>query len=256
MSDMGRLVSDFSRHYTDIVSELSYEGDEHAGRYLNAQLPRYKMIIKEVYSHIVDGLVLDVGVYPGVFTCALKRMGVNIQAVDLESKRISDSINECVSVKDADIEYGKLPFDDESMDVVLFLAVIEHLRVNPLVVLREFNRILRPGGRLILQTPNLGYWRCRLDVLMGKSFDESPFAAYDRLERLGHPGHIRVYTMSELVEIMCKTGFNVQQSIYFNNDSLEQSQFSRKRILDGLFGIIPSMRRQLLTIGEATKNSI
>jgi len=47
----------------------------------------------------------------------------------------------------------RLPFDDESFDVITMLAVLEHLE-RPAAVLREVERLLRPGGVLVLTVPS------------------------------------------------------------------------------------------------------
>lgn len=47
-----------------------------------------------------------------------------------------------------------LPFEDQSFDVITMLAVFEHIRPQPLaLLLREINRVLRPGGSFIMTTP-------------------------------------------------------------------------------------------------------
>jgi ubiquinone/menaquinone biosynthesis C-methylase UbiE len=54
-----------------------------------------------------------------------------------------------------DIE--KLPFKDDSFDLVTANVVLEHVK-EPMAMLRELRRILRPGGKFIFHTPNvLGY---------------------------------------------------------------------------------------------------
>ena len=50
-----------------------------------------------------------------------------------------------------------LPFHDETFDCILGLSVLEHL-VHGCHFLKEANRLLKPGGNLILITPNLSAW--------------------------------------------------------------------------------------------------
>jgi SAM-dependent methyltransferase len=48
----------------------------------------------------------------------------------------------------------KLPFENDSFDIVVSLASIEHLN-NPNYTIREINRILKPGGKLLLTAPSV-----------------------------------------------------------------------------------------------------
>lgn len=240
-----KFVDQYLRAADMVCGELG----AHGVGYTKGQLSRYKVLINLIYPNILNKRCLDVGVYPGIFSYSPLKMGIDIEAVDIAPTRIPPSITQNLHVYQADIEQEKIPVPDASYEVVLFLAVIEHLRINPLQVLREFDRILVPGGRLIVQTPNLGFWFTRLKVLFGRSFDESPTQAYRRLEELGHPGHVRVYTMHELIEIMEYCGFQIEQKATFNNEELDGFT-SKKSIANRLFGFIPSTKRQLLVIGN------
>ena len=51
-----------------------------------------------------------------------------------------------------------LPFKDQSMDCVICSEVIEHLPAGP-EIFQELDRVLRPGGWLILGTPDYGSWK-------------------------------------------------------------------------------------------------
>ena len=50
-------------------------------------------------------------------------------------------------------DVGRLPFRDQTFDLIISMSVIEHLE-DPPEVFRELGRVLRPGGKLVVQTPN------------------------------------------------------------------------------------------------------
>jgi SAM-dependent methyltransferase len=72
----------------------------------------------------------------------------NYVAVDFPSTGHSDSD------KSADVYWDgtRLPFENDSFDTILMTEVLEHL-FDPYVVMAELNRVLRPGGKLLLTTP-------------------------------------------------------------------------------------------------------
>ena len=79
-----------------------------------------------------------------------KRLGSLIVGVDIAAD-IQQNADLDLGVR-GDLE--NLPFTDSSFDVVVCRVVIEHLR-QPSLALAEFYRVLAPGGRLFIFTPNL-----------------------------------------------------------------------------------------------------
>lgn len=90
-----------------------------------------------------------------------------------------------IDYTDCDIETESLPYPNRSFDVVICLALIEHLD-NPSNLLSESYRVLSPGGILILSTPN--WWFCQ------KHF-------YD------DPTHVHPYTPVSLLLLLKLFGF-------------------------------------------------
>jgi len=61
-------------------------------------------------------------------------------------------------IHNVDLQRDTFPFPDQSVDVVTSFETLEHL-LDPMHLLFEANRILKPGGYLVLSTPNPISWR-------------------------------------------------------------------------------------------------
>jgi SAM-dependent methyltransferase len=77
--------------------------------------------------------------------------------IDMESPRLQPPPNARIFVGDLE----RMPFPSSSVDVVISRSVFEHLE-HPDRVLAEIQRVLRPGGRLVVTTPNKYYYSCLL----------------------------------------------------------------------------------------------
>ena len=73
-----------------------------------------------------------------------------VVGIDLESTLDTDNQKHPFGIRG---DLGKLPFPSEHFDVVISRSVIEHL-TDPIEVFREFARVLRPGARIVVITPN------------------------------------------------------------------------------------------------------
>ena len=54
-----------------------------------------------------------------------------------------------------DAEKDQFPYPDEFFDTVLCCELVEHLSLDPMHMMAEINRVLKPGGYLVLSTPNI-----------------------------------------------------------------------------------------------------
>src|SRR5260221_2487349 len=60
-----------------------------------------------------------------------------------------------VIVDNFDLQTSPWPYADGGFDVVLCCEILEHLALDPMALMAEMNRVLKPGGTLLLTTPNL-----------------------------------------------------------------------------------------------------
>jgi SAM-dependent methyltransferase len=101
-----------------------------------------------------------------------------------------------------------LPVADGAADVVIMSEVIEHL-VDPDGAVAEVRRVLRPGGSLLLSTPNLAAWYNRALLAAGV---QPVFSEVSLREIHGRPGrvvagHLRLFTRRALTEFLAASGF-------------------------------------------------
>ncbi|MFC6062058.1 class I SAM-dependent methyltransferase [Streptomyces ochraceiscleroticus] len=103
-----------------------------------------------------------------------------------------------------------LPFGDGVADAVLFSEVVEHL-VDPDAALDELRRVLRPGGHLLLSTPNLAAWYNRGLLLAGVQpvFSEVSLRGIHGRPGSQVVGHLRLYTARALRGFLTAAGFEV-----------------------------------------------
>ncbi|MGP3947471.1 class I SAM-dependent methyltransferase [Streptomyces sp. 7N604] len=160
----------------------------------------------------VPATVLDVGCGDGSAAAAAARVlaGHRIVGVDWSQDALRRAAPRVPYVVRGELTDGGLPFGTATADAVLFSEVIEHL-VDPDAALDELRRVLRPGGHLMLSTPNLAAWYNRGLVLAGVQ----PVFSEVSLRRIhGRPGsqvvgHLRLYTARALKEFVAASGFEV-----------------------------------------------
>ena len=120
-----------------------------------------------------------------------------------------------------DVVGSGIPFHCKTFDVVIFAEVVEHLPPNALpAVLTEVARSMVAGGLLLITTPNLASWTNRELLLRGDSpGQQSPALIID-----GAYGHLRLYTMEELVQLVEKAGFHVIRRTFIDQIQLGLSR--------------------------------
>jgi SAM-dependent methyltransferase len=109
-----------------------------------------------------------------------------------------------------DAERDAFPYADASFDTVLCCELIEHLFTDPMHMMSEINRILKPGGNLLITTPNLGSLRAISAILLG--YHPSFFPAYIRPRKEGEEAearHNREYVPMEIQHLLTDSGFEV-----------------------------------------------
>jgi glycosyltransferase involved in cell wall biosynthesis/SAM-dependent methyltransferase len=108
-----------------------------------------------------------------------------------------------------DAEKDRFPYEDESFATVLCCELIEHLFEDPMHLMSEVNRILKPGGHFVLTTPNVASMRAISAILQG--YHPGFFHSYIKPAESGEVDarHNREYAPREIHQLLENSGFEV-----------------------------------------------
>ncbi len=144
--------------------------------------------------------MLDLGCGQGDLTAVIAGLGVEVLGVDVAEAAIARARRRHPQLAFTVTPFaGPLPLDDTAFDVVWASEVIEHV-ADTATWLSEVRRVLRPGGRLLVTTPNHG----RLAL------------ALHGLERYSEPlgDHLHLYTTRSLQRVLSDfhfTGIDIRR---------------------------------------------
>lgn len=187
---------------------------EDARNYFETHLARYVATLQLLPAATPGQRLLELGAAFPHLTPALARVK-GYEVVCSETWSGVARLDRCVCdvagterhmfpVHNFDLESESWPFEDASFDVIVGCDVLEHLARDPMLVLQQINRALKPDGLLLLTTPNIASAKSVAYVLRG----DSPYvfgqyipggSALDR--------HNREYTPTELERIIRSAGF-------------------------------------------------
>jgi ubiquinone/menaquinone biosynthesis C-methylase UbiE len=133
----------------------------------------------------------------------LKEYSCKTYALDISQEAVSYAKSQGVRGVVGGVE-DKLPFKSNFFDTVFWGDNIEHIW-HPKFVCCEINRVLKPGGRLILSTPNMGYWRYRVKYFLTGVLPRSEGQVREPWEW----EHIRFFNKRTIGTLLNKTKFQV-----------------------------------------------
>lgn len=169
-------------HYQD---PAYFGGDEGQGYHDYAEmrkalLPHFRRRLRTLREIISPpGQLLDIGCAAGYFLELARADGWEIAGVEL-AETMAGQASQALEIP---IVPSLAALDDRDFDVVTFWEVLEHLP-DPVFFLRDVRERLRPGGVLMLSTPNVAHWQA--------------IAAPERWTAYQPPSHLVLFTPESL----------------------------------------------------------
>ncbi len=198
---------------------LSWAPDEAAKTYIETHLTRFEKTLAVTPPGGPGDRILEMGSYLQITPALETRLGYgevrgcyygpagkadprSVQSIDGEQFRCTLEL--------FNAEKDRFPYEDGYFSTVLCCELVEHLTEDPMHMMAEINRILRPGGHLVLTTPNIGSLRAIAAILEG--YHPGFFPAYIRPRAQGEEPearHNREYTAREITLLFHYAGFEI-----------------------------------------------
>jgi SAM-dependent methyltransferase len=182
-------------------------------------------ILRYIQAHTPENQtprLLDVGAQFGALAIYATRLGWRAAALDygMYAKAFREAVaDRGVDYRECELGREPLPFADNSFDFATYTDVLEHHAFSPKRALAEIHRVLVPGGRLILATPNHASIYNRMKLFFGGSVnDEFDYFFNTTADANPYPGHHREYTRAEIRSALEQTGFRALECRVIDDD--------------------------------------
>ncbi|MBP0049719.1 class I SAM-dependent methyltransferase [Marinobacterium sp. AK62] len=195
----------------------AFEERNYAPRKVISQLRKqYLPFVKPIAELYPGAKAFDIGCGRGEWLEIANSVGLDAQGVDLDAGMLADCLELGLNVERGDAVAYLSSLDDESCAVVSAFHVVEHISFEQLrEVVAEALRVLKPGGVLIMETPNpenisVGTSNFYLDpthvrpIPSGLLMFLTDYAGFARskLLRLQEPSHVRHTSAPTLFDVL------------------------------------------------------
>lgn len=182
--------------------------------YLRVHSTRYARTLSVLLDqNPTKGKLLEIGtstLIPLILQILVPKLEVHVTDYDLtkspkgtKTLQLQDYIRKVPTYR-VNLETTPLPVEDDTFDYILCSEVIEHMEQDPMFLLSELNRVLKPGGLLILTTPNIASSAGLSRMLKG--LDPYFYMQYRHAGTLDR--HNYEYTVYSLSQVLKAAGFD------------------------------------------------
>ncbi|MBN1383306.1 MAG: class I SAM-dependent methyltransferase [Elusimicrobia bacterium] len=176
----------------------------------NPAVGRISKTIADVFNQYIDKSkkIIDLGCGDGThYGRFVSQLAGSYIGLDVSGEAVKKAKENGLEARKHNFN-DRMPFDNNSFDVIICLEVIEHL-FDPEFFLKECGRILKPAGFLILSLPNSFYLRQRIKFLSGSfsSMTGSPLAA----DKEWSAPHIRFFSKDSICRLLSISGFTISK---------------------------------------------
>ena len=147
----------------------------------------------------------------------------------------------------SDLSNHRLPFGDNTFDIINCWETMEHFNFNPVGFVKELRRVLKPGCAAYITVPNNARLELRGTLLLGRSIHpeiSSYFRFYDYNRGRFYGWHWREYVMSELRELFTTAGFEIKsashQISFMDYDQTTLAKRMARMLVKLAFALAPS----------------
>jgi len=185
---------------------MKYQDQITANNYINRKTDcHFSLAFEKIILPLIKGKrVLDVGPGDGKYLEFFNNFNNESVGVDVSIPNIMHMKERGLNVVSADLN-EKLPFNDETFDVVFMSHVLEHLD-SPINSLRDTYRILKEGGILVICLP---VYKSLISLLRSDHYFKK------------HSTHLYVLDIDSVKRLLQKTGF-ILKEIVFNIPGLRR----------------------------------
>lgn len=189
-------------------------------KYLDSHLIRFRETIAFLPpAPFLGARLLELGASPFLFTLLLERYAnydVDVAGEEFPDRGAQSAIvqrnmktgqQHVFAVKNFNVELDTYPYEDDTYDAVICCELLEHLVLDPTHMFVEIHRILKPGGSLLITTPNVLVLRHVNALLRKRQNIFDPYSGYGIYGR-----HNREFTIDEVTQLLCGCGFRVERA--------------------------------------------